>query len=74
MESPYAQGQPQQLLSILQRLMWRHSKSDVAEELCLPPLDIELIALKFSPVEDEYYKRLLHEQRVGFVCVRCSVI
>eukprot|EP01083_Nonionella_stella_P197494 726045_1 len=60
---PYFRGDSAPLLSLLDRVMWRHSKVDVADELNLPPLTEKVVRLDFSPVEEEYYKRLLSEQK-----------
>lgn len=49
------------LRTLLKRLMWRHAKSHVLDEVCLPKLHISKIYLDFSKVESEYYRRLEHD-------------
>eukprot|EP00899_Mesostigma_viride_P007989 jgi/Mesvir1/17191/Mv07612-RA.1 len=54
----------QRLLSFLRRVMWRTSKADVAAELALPPQSSLTTGLRFSAVE-EYFYRKQHEECVA---------
>lgn len=49
------------LRSVFRRLVWRTNKSDVADEMGIPPLHEEQVLLSFSPIEREYYSRMLQD-------------
>ncbi|GAB4832074.1 hypothetical protein Ancab_006094 [Ancistrocladus abbreviatus] len=42
---------------LFRQLMWRSSKSHVADELQLPPQEESITWLSFSPVEEHFYQR-----------------
>ncbi|CAI5494332.1 unnamed protein product [Closterium sp. Naga37s-1] len=45
------------LLALMLRLMWRHHKADVADELALPPQRQLLTVLRFSAIEAHFYRQ-----------------
>lgn len=49
------------LLAALKPIFWRYSKQHVAEDLNLPPLTLNVVKMKLSPVEQEFYNKLLRE-------------
>jgi E3 ubiquitin-protein ligase SHPRH len=49
------------LSRILQRIMWRSTKSSVRDELGIPPRSEEVITLPLSTVEQAFYKRQLRD-------------
>uniref|UniRef100_A0A7S0DC83 Uncharacterized protein n=1 Tax=Amorphochlora amoebiformis TaxID=1561963 RepID=A0A7S0DC83_9EUKA len=63
LEEPYFDGDSEPLLNLMKVLLWRHSKRHISGELKLPPLTERVIRLRFSPVEEEYYDRVLNRVR-----------
>ncbi|KAK9061003.1 hypothetical protein SSX86_018183 [Deinandra increscens subsp. villosa] len=43
--------------NLFKQLMWRSSKSHVADELLLPPQEVSLSWLSLTPVEEHFYQR-----------------
>jgi hypothetical protein len=72
---PYHRGRTGPLLRLLRNggtdnprvpqepLIWRQTKAHVAHELCLPPVTYDWVTLKFSPVEQQHYNRILEDIR-----------
>jgi E3 ubiquitin-protein ligase SHPRH len=60
-EERYNKGNNSELVSLLRKIMWRHKKIHVEDELVLPPIHYHKVEQTFSPIEEEYYNRLLQE-------------
>lgn len=54
---PYHRGNPCPMVALFANLMWRNSKEDVADELCLPEMREKIHWLTFSAVEAYFYCR-----------------
>ena len=51
------------LRELLRRVMWRHSKAQVKDQIALPPLYTHTHYLRFNEVEHEAYRRMEFEIR-----------
>lgn len=55
------------IFKYLKRLLWRHAKSHVVDEIRLPPLHFQAVFLRFTPVEHEYYRKCLREVKEAVI-------
>ena len=53
----------ERLRHLLKRIMWRHAKAHVLDEVCIPRLHLNKVYLSFSKVERAYYQRAVSECR-----------
>ncbi|KAI8498455.1 hypothetical protein Bbelb_236570 [Branchiostoma belcheri] len=54
---PYCHGNPQPMYEVISKVMWRTAKKDVLDQINLPGQTEEVHWLKFSPVEEHFYRR-----------------
>jgi SNF2 family DNA or RNA helicase len=54
---PYLKFNLQPIAEVFSRLLWRNNKRDVASELGIPEQKESIEWLKFSPVEEHFYKK-----------------
>lgn len=59
--SPYCDGDKRPLLTLMARVLWRSSKSDVLDQIQIPPQTELLWWHNFSPVEEHFYLRTHQE-------------
>lgn len=58
---PFCYGAREPLFQAVTQVLWRNSKNDVYDQICLPPQTIHLHWLTFSPIEEHFYRRLYQE-------------
>ncbi|XP_035685938.1 E3 ubiquitin-protein ligase SHPRH-like [Branchiostoma floridae] len=54
---PYCHGNPHPMYEVISRVMWRTAKKDVLDQINLPQQTEDVHWLKFSPVEEHFYRR-----------------
>ncbi|CAH1233506.1 SHPRH [Branchiostoma lanceolatum] len=54
---PYCHGNPRPMYDVIAKVMWRTAKKDVLDQINLPQQTEEVHWLKFSPVEEHFYRR-----------------
>ncbi|XP_078699866.1 LOW QUALITY PROTEIN: E3 ubiquitin-protein ligase SHPRH-like [Branchiostoma floridae x Branchiostoma belcheri] len=54
---PYCHGNPRPMYEVISKVMWRTAKKDVLDQINLPGQTEEVHWLKFSPVEEHFYRR-----------------
>eukprot|EP00058_Branchiostoma_floridae_P018800 XP_002604289.1 hypothetical protein BRAFLDRAFT_125252 [Branchiostoma floridae] len=54
---PYCHGNPLPMYEVISKVMWRTAKKDVLDQINLPQQTEDVHWLKFSPVEEHFYRR-----------------
>lgn len=71
LQNPYRVGDQDPLYKVICPLMWRTSKVDVLDQICIPDQKEQIHWIHFSPVEEHFYRRQ-HVQCANVVLSRIA--
>uniref|UniRef100_A0A0N5AI10 Helicase ATP-binding domain-containing protein n=1 Tax=Syphacia muris TaxID=451379 RepID=A0A0N5AI10_9BILA len=70
---PYMEGDSSRMLKLFSQILWRNTKEDVADQLCMPAKLKDLNILHLSPFEEQLYLDLFsHYSKNRIAAIRTS--